>query len=91
MTLDQPDSTESEVGPAGEATATARGRARRWLWRTAVVIAALIVAATVFSFGYNAATPNRAARASTASGKSSRSIWRTKWITSPPTPHPKQW
>jgi pimeloyl-ACP methyl ester carboxylesterase len=60
MTLDQPDSTESEVGPAGAATATARGRARRWLWRTAVVIAALIVAATVFSFGYNAATPNRA-------------------------------
>ena len=36
-------------------------------------------------------TPKRAASASTASGNSSRSIWRTKWMTSPPAPQPKQW
>lgn len=59
MTLDQPDSTESEAVPAG--AATARGRARRWLRRTVMAIAASIVAATAFSFGYNAATPDRAA------------------------------
>ncbi len=55
MTLDPPDSDESEVGPA-----IARGSARRWLWRIVAALAVVIVAATVFSFGYNAATRTRA-------------------------------
>lgn len=40
MTLDQPDSAKSHAVPAG--VATTRGRSRRWLRRTAMVIAASI-------------------------------------------------
>src|SRR5437879_1985941 len=60
MPLDQPASTDSDGGPAGAAAAAAPGRARRWFGWTAAVIIAVITAATVFSFGYNAATRRRA-------------------------------
>ncbi|WP_216893755.1 alpha/beta fold hydrolase [Nocardia alni] len=57
MTVYAPGSDESEVGPTD---AAGHGRTRRWLWRVVAAIAAVIVAGTVFSFGYNVATRHRA-------------------------------
>lgn len=56
MIVDQPKSPK----PAERANTTVGGRLRRWMRRTVLAVAALLVIVTVFSFSYNTATADRA-------------------------------